>query len=138
MNPTSKRLAPLALLPLAALAASLGGCGRQPQDQLQGNWVGQSVRTSAAVDLTDANAWVRDAAFRFAEGSVSVTIPEGTKVGTFKVAKTEGDRLALDIRDRDNKAFPTDVRVVSDKELHWQVDPKTVVVFKRESNSARN
>ncbi len=118
----------------AAIALSLcaGACSKNPKDNLQGKWLGDSVSNVSAEQNAAASAWVKGMSFEFVGDKLTVTIPaEQPRVGEFKVDKVDGKKVTLKII-RDTGAVDTaQLAFAEDRSLHWDIGEGREVVLTR-------
>ncbi len=112
-------------------------CSNNPQTQLQGKWVGDSVEKFSQVERASAEPWVSGTSFEFTGSRVSIAIPAETpREGTFKVTKlTEGTLSLAFLRPgpdgvRDNADF----RIEQDGRLRWQLGDGRSVLLRKAPN----
>jgi hypothetical protein len=128
---------PFLSLILGSLAL-VAGCGKSPADKLAGKWVGERIDNVSADDVARATGWVKGTSFEFAGDKVTVTIPaEPARKGTFKVAKSEGEKMTLAISHNDEKpgeSSPPDLTsltMIDAKTLRWDIGDSREILLVR-------
>lgn len=123
------------MLALAIPLTTVAGCAKGPRDRLQGRWYGETVENVPADQVARATGWVKGTAIEFAGNKVTVTVPAETpRSGTFKVAKTEGERVTLAFQRPEGGLDEADFRFVTDQTLRWDIGSGREVVLTKAKN----
>jgi hypothetical protein len=110
----------------------LAGCGKTPKDRLQGKWLGGSIENIPPSQLAKATGWVKGTAIEFNGSKVTVTIPAETpRTGTFRIAKAEGDRMALTFLREEGGKDEATFRLADERTLRWILASGAEIVLTR-------
>jgi hypothetical protein len=115
------------IIPLAA-----SGCAGSPKDRLQGRWLGEAIENMPSEQVQKATGWVKGTAIEFAGNKVTVTIPAETpRTGTFKVTKSDGDRLLVSFLRDEGGRDEAEMQFTSDTSLRWKIGAGREIVLLR-------
>lgn len=122
-------------LALAITLPTIAGCAKSPRDRLQGRWYGETVENVPPDQIAKTNGWVKGAAIEFAGNKVTVTVPAETpRSGTFKVSKSEGDRVTLAFLRPEGGLDEADFRFATDQTLRWDIGSGREIVLVKAKN----
>lgn len=117
------------------LCLSATACEKSPRDRLQGRWLGEAIENVPVNQVQKATGWVKGTAIEFSGNKVTVTIPAETpRTGTFKVTKMEGDKVVVSFFRDEGGRDDTEMQLVGDQALRWQVGQGREVVMLRSKN----
>jgi hypothetical protein len=123
------------VLALAITLTAVAGCSKSPRDRLQGRWYGNTVENVPADQVARATGWVKGTAIEFTGNKVTVTVPAETpRSGTFKVAKSEGERVTVAFQRAEGGLDEADFRFVTDQTLRWDIGSGREVVLLKAKN----
>jgi len=127
---------PTAIALAAITLPAAAGCSKTPRDRLQGRWHGEAIVNAPAAQATQATGWVKGTAIEFNGAKVTVTIPaESPRTGTFKVTKTEGDRITVAFQRPEGGRDETDFQLSpDDKKLRWDIGGGREIVLAKAQN----
>jgi hypothetical protein len=110
-------------LPFAMMLLLMAGCGKSPEARLAGKWVGDRIDNVSADQVARATGWVKGTTLEFAGDKVTVTLPgESPRKGTYKVSRTEGDKLVLSVARPDTLTFDEAKLTMHDhKTMSWDI-----------------
>jgi hypothetical protein len=120
------------VLVLTVALSAMVGCEKSPRDRLQGRWLGESIENVNPADVAKATGWVKGAALEFSGSKVTVTIPaESPRVGTFKVAKLDDDRVTVSFLRGEGGRDDAALRFVGDEQIRWDIGAGREIVLLR-------
>jgi hypothetical protein len=120
------------VLALAITLPAVAGCEKTPRDKLQGRWLGEAIENVSSAELARATGWVKGTALEFNGSKVTVTIPAETpRTGTFKVARTDGDKITVSFLREEGGHDEADLRFVGEQTLRWDIGAGREIVLLR-------
>lgn len=120
------------LIVALALALAPWGCSDPVQRQLQGRWLGESVRNVDAAQLAAVTAWVRGTSFEFSGNSVTVTIPtELPRTAPYEVTQATEQNLVLAIRNPNGAIDTASLTLESQGVLRWHIGDGRSILMRR-------
>ncbi len=112
----------LAILTLASLSMLAFGCSKGPGERLSGKWTGESIDNIPPSQQERATGWVRSTSLEFRGDKLTVAVPaEEPRTGTFRVARTSGNRLTVHIERPDGQRDETTFTVTGEGTMKWDI-----------------
>lgn len=123
-----------ALLVLATLIPTLGGCKATTKERLEGKWVGERADHFRPEQTSRVSGWVAGTSFEFRGSRVTVSIPaESPRQGTFKIAEVSQEELRITFMRAHGANDEATFLFEGDDTMRWMLGDGRSIVLKKQN-----